>query len=539
MKNNISTRHYIVISLIVALCTTACRPKGDDLLSYGQNDDQAFYDANHSFAGEFKTFWTAMNENYGIWDYEQSLGIDWDEVYRTYLPKFEEFDKRQEKVTDDEFKNLYSSIIDSLHDGHMEVAIKNLHTGRYVNFQPNIERILRERGTENLEVLENLTNLDAYRKMAVGAYRVKEYDYTGSATITIELIETTLNKSVKAADDYKALVDAAGGPNATNSEIYAAVIEMKGESERILKTIHTLTPGYVIIYRAMLLSEYDNFYQNYRPIGKLIGVEFASIEKDIQEDLLGYIRYALFEGNIAYLRIGNFGLTLHFDPAYQSHDTESVYYAYQQAVSRVWHRWFDAIQTLHKSGELRGVIIDLRNNSGGAVDDYQYVLGALLPPGGWISHTVRMKNGIGRLDFGPETPFTARSYEGEHEVVNDRPIVVLGNCQSISMAENTIWGVKSQPNGCFIGTRTNGALSALNPEPEKYSDNYSGAFGTKMVTPIYGRLPKYICLFGKDRKCVEGYGFDPDIEVPLDTKLWQAESRDNQLEKAIDYVNSH
>jgi len=35
---------------------------------------------------------------------------------------------------------------------------------------------------------------------------------------------------------------------------------------------------------------------------------------------------------------------------------------------------------------------------------------------------------------------------------------------------------------------------------------------------------------------MEGVGFSPDIEVPLDVNLWQMAGRDNQLEEAVDYI---
>ena len=41
--------------ILIALCTFSCRPQSDELLSLGQNDDQAFADANDSYAAEFKT----------------------------------------------------------------------------------------------------------------------------------------------------------------------------------------------------------------------------------------------------------------------------------------------------------------------------------------------------------------------------------------------------------------------------------------------------------------------------------------------------
>jgi len=534
-------RTIFLLAAVSALALTSCRPQSDDLLSYGQNDVQAFYDANNSFAGEFKTFWTAINENYGIWDYEESFGTDWDAVYRTYLPKFEELDKRKNKVTDDELKDLYQQITDTLHDGHLSMAIKNLHTGKYINLNPNTRRVERERWQEWEDLSNNRTDLHLYLTPEAGAYQVKEYDAASSNTIVYALIDTTLTHAVQAVDAYIAMVDAAGGPNSTNDSVYAAAQLLKTDAEEILTIMHTASNAILTSWKSVIVGKYKKIYDKYAFVGKQTGVTILPVEGELNEDILGSIEYALFDGNIAYMRLGGFGLTLHFDSAYQTKDSASMYFAYQQAVKRTWQRWFDAIQVHHKAGDLGGIIIDVRHNSGGAVPDYQWVVGALLPSGGWHSHTLRMKNGIGRLDYGPLTPFNMQTYKGEHEVINDRPIVVLANCKSISMAENTTYGVKAQPNGCFIGTRTYGGLSALAPDPENYSDNYSGAFGVSGVTPVYGYVPKFIGLYPNengDSRIVEGYGFEPDIECPLDVNLWQTQGRDNQLEKAVDYIHA-
>ena len=174
---------------VVALCATSCRPQSDDLLSYGQNDVQAYNEANSSFAGEFKVFWNAMNENYGIWDFEESFGTDWDAVYRTYLPKFEELDNRQTKVTDDELRALYKQITDTLHDGHIALQVKNLHTGMYLTFTPQLDRVARERGTRQEEETQNVTTLAKYQTTEVpAAYRVKAYDASSSICWTQRFI---------------------------------------------------------------------------------------------------------------------------------------------------------------------------------------------------------------------------------------------------------------------------------------------------------------------------------------------------------------
>ena len=412
-------------------------------MSYGQSDTQAFAIAEHSFAGQFHVFWNAMNENYCIWDYEQELGLDWDKVYDTYMPKFQELDDpdRDSPVSDEELKALYSQFTDSLHDGHLAFIIKNPHTGGQIMLIPNQNRNLRERKQVYTDEKDNITTLDAYRGADINPnHRILDYDGVDTPT-----------------------------------------------------------------------------------------------DEDFADDALRFIRFALFDGNIAYLRFGGFRLTLHL-PEESRRDDGTPYSEYQNAVYRVWKKWFDAIQTLHASGQLGGVIIDVRNNTGGIVNDYQYVLGALLPSGGYDSHTMRVKNGLGRLDFAPYIPFRYPTYPDAHEVVSDKPIVVLANSNSVSMSEMTTWGVHSQPNGCFIGTRTYGGLSSLSPSVESYSETYSGVFGVRDVTPIYGYIPKYVSMYGSDKKILEGVGITPDIEQALDVNLWQTAGRDNQLERAVDYI---
>ena len=509
-------------------------------MSYGQNDEQAYYDANHSFAGEFKAFWMAMNENYGIWDFEESFGTDWDAVYSTYLPKFEELDKRQAQVTDAELMALYKQITDTLHDGHMTLQVKNLHTGKYITLSPHLDRVARERGTRQNEESMNITTLAKYQTTEVPTtYRTLAYDAASSDDIIIEHLDSTVHRVNRAAIAYIAKVDAAGGPDEMNNVVYESAKELKATTDSMMN-FFLMPRSQLLAFVAIMRPLFNDLCAKYALTSQQIGAEMIPIEEMLGEDMVKTIRFALFDGNIAYLRLGGCGLTGHMHPAYKQKPIPgSMYESYHLAVERVWHHWFDTIQNLHKSGDLGGVIIDVRNNGGGYVLDYQYLLGALLPSGGWNSHLLRVKDGIGRLDFGPITPFEVPTYEGEHEVVNDRPIVVLANTNSVSMAENTTYGVKAQPNGCFIGTRTFGGLSALNPDPEAYSQTYSGAFGVNGTTPIWGYIPKYVCLYPNkngEYGVVEGYGFEPDIECPLDVNLWQTAGRDNQLEKALDYI---
>ena len=535
--------HYSLFTILIAFALSSCRPQSDNLLSYGDNDYQAYARADNSYVDEFKAFWTAMNENYCIWDVEAEHGLDWDEVYTTYLPQFQEFDDRSKAVSNQELKALYSSFTDSLHDGHLLLQIKNLDNGQYISLRPNESRIARERGEQANNESNNITTLDQYLTSSVAAeYRIVEYDGVSASELVIEVVDSMSRLIIEKVDAYQALVNANGGPNATNDSIYLAAGELKAYAEQFISMIENYPPTTLEGMTDWFVSYFNLLYYFYYYVGLQVGVELMPMDWSIADDMLGFIRFARFEGDILYLRLGGFGLTPHLAYGYATNDKSSLYYAYQKAVKRIWKRWFNSIQDLHQDGSLGGIIIDVRNNGGGYVNDYKYVLGALLPIGGWESHMLRTKNGIGRLDYNPMVPFVVPTYPEPHAVIKEEPIVVLANSQSVSMSENTTWGVKSQPNGCFIGTRTYGGLSALNTSPEDYSATYSGAFGIQYETPIWGYVPKYVCLYPNEKgewRTVEGIGFEPDIETPLNVVLWRTQKRDNQLETALDYIHNH
>ena len=199
-----------------------------------------------------------------------------------------------------------------------------------------------------------------------------------------------------------------------------------------------------------------------------------------------------------------------------------------------WPR-IDAIASLKAAGQLKGVIIDLRNNNGGIMQDFQYVLGALIPSGGYSFYKVRTKQGIGRYDYAPAMDFMYKTLETPHTVVDTEPIVLLCNARSISMAEMSSAGVKSLPNGCLIGTRTWGALSSLSSEESSYSQLYASTVCLQNFTSFYAYIPCLITFFPEEG-ILEGVGITPNIEIDLDVALLNTEHRDNQLERAIEYI---
>ena len=441
MNYNMKNKIMILGAMLLLVLVTSCREESDALQNYAFNDGLAFDKAQKSYAGKFKVLWKALDQNYGIWDYERSQGVDWDAVYDEYLPKYEALDKRDD-VTDDELQKLLEATLAPLHDGHFAAQMENHQTGNFVVTVPSNTRT-KER--DDFEATQNTThNLSAYLPAAFGG--------TGNQIL-----------------DYK--------------EADTHIAEM---------------------------GEY--------------GIT---------------VKYALFKDNIAYFYFSGFYLTLYLNDEKYQKIFGKANAATQQlalAVRQAWQAWFDKVQELHASGQLKGVVIDLRNNGGGMLDDNQYVLGSMLPSGGFEVAFSRFKRGVGRYDYSPLSPFKVPTLETAHETITE-PIVVLTNCGSVSMAEITSLGCQSLPNGTLIGKRTHGGLCSLITNPGVYYQNYSGIIGEMNKTPIYLYIP-HMTTISKEGKLFEGVGLTPDIEVDLDVTQYQATGRDTQLERALQFCTT-
>lgn len=180
--------------------------------------------------------------------------------------------------------------------------------------------------------------------------------------------------------------------------------------------------------------------------------------------------------------------------------------------------------------DIKGVIIDVRDNGGGYLADMQEILAPMVDTDLLIGHT-RMKDGPGRLDYGPWVPCIVSPAENHRKV--EAPIVVLANLYSVSMSEMTSMAVSALPNGCIVGERTFGGTGPLLGD---FSFAYSGAWE--------GNAVKIHCATAmmKDANGVihEGVGVTPDIEVLQDaeTEAAMRSGVDPQLERALEYIRT-
>ena len=505
----------IGIILALVLATAGCRKESDVILSYGHNDYIIFFDAGKSFEAQFQALWTGLNCNYGLWDYEMQHGLDWDAVYKEYLPKMKELDQRDEEedpVTDEELQALYTAILSPLHDGHMVVEVQNLNSGNYIRISPS-----QLRNASRSDINEDTPpSKKYYLTPQAGENQAVDYNIitTRPGSFVWDQVQTAIQKVDIIIKEYEAQGDAL-------TDLQQYFLAQYREAYQELTTFELDSMEALAYFNQVLATKYQHLDIIFEPYD----LSDPSTWMDIG--------YMLFDPGIAYLSFSSFRLSLYMEGAFMASACQRLM---SERVSDAWNEWFAAIQNLHKEGKLKGVVIDLRGNTGGKVDDYVYALGALLPSGGHDIASARFKSGVGRLDYSPLTPLHFNTMQEEHAVITE-PVVVLANCRSVSMAEITCLGAKAMDNAVVMGTTTWGGLCALLSAPEDYSFSYASCIGVYKETPFYAYIPNCVTI-SEDLGILEGVGVTPDIPVALDADLLKATGRDSQLERALQYIRT-
>lgn len=508
-------------ALLLLLSVSSCRKDSDTLIPYDHEDVMAFSDAEKSFAAKYKVFWNGMNQNYALWDYEMENGLDWDAEYEKFLPQFEELDKK-DNVENDELEELMKKMVEPLHDSHMSVTFKNHHSGKSITVMPAVLR--NSKRPDYIDAKEGANRRSYFRQLLSSINKGDVLDiYIASTELTTALAPVLPNGSVRKWLD-------------------AEIDKLSAKTTPTEMEVQKLS-AYLALYKELsgIFSKYsgDNLVSYYNQlVVKYAYLEVPGLVEVSPDFVKGGITltYALLKGNIPYIYLSQFGLLNYLkEDRYNELKLPGNSEMLAKRIQTAWQMWFDKIQELHKAGTLGGVIIDVRCNPGGFASDFQYVLGALLPSGGFVTNQYRYKRGTARLDYSPLLPQQMSTYSADHAVITE-PIVVLGDSRSVSMAETTIRGAKLLPNACFIGKRTWGGFCLLN-ENSTFSVNYSGHIGVSGKTPVYVYTP-LVATFSMDGKQLEGYGNEPDIEVDLDTQLFYAGKGDTQLERALEYIRT-
>ena len=156
---------------------------------------------------------------------------------------------------------------------------------------------------------------------------------------------------------------------------------------------------------------------------------------------------------------------------------------------------------------IKGLIIDLRSNTGGLVDSVVDIARQILPEGVIVYEKDKKGN---------RTEFTC---DGANEI--DIPLVLLVNEYSASASEILTGAVKDYGIGTIVGKKTFG--KGIVQSTRSLSDGSA----VKLTTSAY---------FSPNGINIQGTGIEPDVEAEFDGDKYYNEGQDIQLDKAIEVL---
>ncbi len=181
------------------------------------------------------------------------------------------------------------------------------------------------------------------------------------------------------------------------------------------------------------------------------------------------------------------------------------------------------INYLHNPpSNFKGVVVDVRGNPGGSIQDLNFLIGNMIASKQKIGYT-RYKSGDGRLDYTPWADAIVTPQTGAKAVTV--PVVALTDIWSTSMAELTAMAIHTLPNGHTVGETTWGANGPLTANEILNGGQFTAA--NFLFAYTSSSMFKYI-----DGNIYEGKGFPPDYPVPFALSDFQTYG-DRQLEKAL------
>ena len=170
-----------------------------------------------------------------------------------------------------------------------------------------------------------------------------------------------------------------------------------------------------------------------------------------------------------------------------------------------------AVRESEKTGGLKGIVLDLRNNPGGLLDQAVDVSDMFLSSGNIVS--------IKGRDGGIQHVYTAKNQADDIKV----PLVVLINAGSASASEIVAGALRDQKRALIVGERSFGKGSVQNLIP------LMDKSGLKLTVALY---------YTPNGSSIQAEGIVPDVDVPFEAPREQDKDGDRLLVREKD-LNRH
>lgn len=234
-------------------------------------------------------------------------------------------------------------------------------------------------------------------------------------------------------------------------------------------------------------------------VSMIKGLEGTSVHISIyREGEIDYLEFDITRGKLIETSTVTYGTLL---------EDESIGYLKISEFSDVtYDQYLEAMADL-ESQEIKGLILDLRNNHGGNLDTVVEIARRILPKG--IVVYTEDKKGR-RENF---------ECDGRHEL--NLPLVVLTNEYTASAAEILAGSIQDYGKGTLVGTTTFGKgivqrIMSLNDES-----------AVKLTISAY---------FTPSGRNIQGTGIEPDVEIEYDYDTALETGDDNQVNKGLEIL---
>ncbi|WP_440880054.1 S41 family peptidase [Tenacibaculum sp. C7A-26P2] len=543
----------IVTLSIVLIAFQGCREESLEIAEL----DRSYFDVT-SYDKLFETFWDTMNNNYNFFNEQET---NWDKVYREYSPKFKALttfgrsDVNPALAMDEAeiaFKYFADIINDNIIDEHFGLTVNiplPSTTGLYGSdqvsefFRKNTKyKYTKEDGFVNLfQELKNprifvskgvMSNkLDPATRFSGGPLlsgfliddpetmyiRLEGFSITPMGIETKfprlndinnlsginqvffsdlkkldnefgTLIETLINdnfkdfktliKNIIASDEYKTYVN--GLDKFRNTEL---VDDLQGSLLPLITFIR---------------SNKKDYTKSFSDIDSLINTYFGDPNKTRDQKInLDNLYSAYLEKTDKYRTVSGF----EFEGETGTFDLDiilsflDISYPFE-----IFKRLFNPIT----NGTAKKIIIDLRGNGGGYVNDARIFTDRFLTKQAVWGYQ-RTKEGNGRFNYSPWFPNVTAPHK--FGLKQDIPIAVLVDKGSVSMAEISTMMIKSQGNHVTIlGDNSLGGTAGLGG-----NDDYNG--GSRSNNYYLDFYMPLMAFKDSQGNVIEGTGVTPDTKV--------------------------
>lgn len=359
--------------------------------------------------------------------------------------------KAKDEVVNSSTNNKMQVIKDTIEQYYLEDVDEELMTdGIYAGMVASLGDPYSDYySTEELESLRQQTEGIYY---GIGAYIGKD-EATGLPMITGTIKDTPAEASGLRYGDLICAVDDQSIEGMDNSEV---VLLIKGEEGTTVK---------ITVYREGEADYLDFDIERRR-------IESPTVEQE------------MFDGGIGYIRI------MEFDDVTLDQFTEAL--------------------AVCKGSDMKGLILDLRNNPGGNVSTVTEIARHILPKG-LIVYT-EDKAGE-RIEY---------NCDGRNEL--DVPMVVLVNGGSASASEILAGAIKDYGKGTLLGTTTFGKGIVQRVVP------LTDGSALKLTVSSY---------FTPKGNNIHKVGIEPDEELKFDADAYIKDGTDNQLERAKEILRGN